>query len=109
MNGTWYGHAPALIATVLLAGVAVNAAGGDESAIKGTLCIARLGVVLSVDRSCKPVEGVTPSVTAADVERRFLWVREGQRACTVGTVRKNASVVDLNPTRFGSIKLAVSG
>ena len=98
-----------VVVAAVLGCLASSVEASDAVVLKGTLCLARSGVVLSVDRTCSPVEGLTPPVEAAHIERRFLWVREDQRACVVGTVMKDATAVNLDPTRFGNIKLALSG
>jgi hypothetical protein len=94
---------------MLFVGGAIHAAAPDAVTLNDTLCVAREGTVLRIDRSCTAVEGVAFPITLAEFDRQFLWMRGDKRAAVVGPIAKNATAIDLDATKRGTIRLALSG
>ena len=107
MNGA--GLRSIVVLAALMTALPVVAWAEQQAPVRGTLCTASEGVVLRVDRTCRSVEGLVPTLEATGVERRFLWVREDQRALIIGSIPRNTTTVDLSAAHFGTLRLSLSG
>src|SRR5579872_3255941 len=93
------------LAAVVLMALASPAPNHDAVSVKGILCF----VAPKHESDCRPVDGKSMTVAAADAERTFVWSKSDGKQVVIGVLPPKSERVDLTDKSLRDVTLTLQG